>query len=284
MDLGYKIDQGKLGAANSVIIKQIELGAEKAGGSPWPLRLVVALLEDSDGVIDIDLPIEGDVNNPDFKYGKVVWQVIGNLFTKAVTSPFRLLGSMMGIESDKLSSIDFEAGSATLLPPEVEKLDQITAILSKRPKLSLAIYGGWDEVGDTRALQGRKLVQAALKRNKNLKIDSTQAMSVELLEVMAEDSLDKKELKELKTLYKEQYPEEAAYVRYYSTALIDKLVVLQPLSSTELQTLAQQRSIAIRDYLMKTPGFEKRLLIKENEAVKREKEEIIPTRLEIALP
>jgi hypothetical protein len=284
LDLGYKIDQGKLNGANRVIIKQIELGEEKAGGSPWPLRLVVALLEDSDGVIDIDLPIEGDVNNPDFKYGKVVWQVIGNLFTKAVTSPFRLLGSMMGIENDKLSSIDFEAGSATLLPPEVEKLDQITAILSKRPKLSLALYGGWDEVGDTRALQGRKLVQAALKRNKNLKIDSTQAMSVELLEVMAEDSLDKKELKELKASYKEQYPEEAAYVRYYSAALIDKLVVLQPLSSTELQTLAQQRSIAIRDYLMKTPGFDKRLLIKENEGVKGGKEEIIPTRLEIVLP
>lgn len=285
LNLGYKINQGKLNGANSVIIKQIELGEEKAGGSPWPLGLVVALLEDSDGVIDIDLPIEGDVNSPDFKYGKVVWQVIGNLFTKAVTSPFRLLGSMMGIESDKLSSIDFDAGSATLSPPQIEKLDQITTMLSKRPKLLLNVYGGWDEVQDVYALKGQKLVQAALKRNKDLKIDSTQAMSVELLEDIAEDSLDKKEFKELKASYKEKYPEEAAYVRHYSDALIEKLVPLQPLGSQDLQVLAQKRGETIRNYLVtKTPKFDKNVIIKGVEAVKENKNEEVHNRLEIVVP
>lgn len=162
------------------------------------MRLVVALLEDSEGVIDISLPVEGDVNKPDFKYGTVVWQVIKNLFTKAITSPFRLLGSMLGIESDTLSTIDFESGSTTLLPPQIEKLDQITTLLAKRPKLSLNLYGAWDEASDIYALKGRKLVQSALKRNKALKIDSPQAISVELLEDMAEESLEKKERKELK--------------------------------------------------------------------------------------
>jgi len=284
LDLGYKIDEGKLAGANRVIIKQIELGAEKEGGSPWPLRFVVALLEDSDGVIDIDLPIEGDVNNPDFKYGKVVWQVIGNLFTKAVTSPFRLLGSMMGIESDKLSSIDFEEGSATLLPPQVEKLDQVTMMLSKRPKLSLNVYGGYSELHDTHALKAKKLVQAALKRNKELKIDSAQAISLELLEDMAEESLEKKELKALKASLEEKYPEEAAYVRHYSAALIEKLIPLQPLSPQELNALAQQRSNTIQNYLMKTPGFEKRVIVKENEPIKGEKGDALPNRLEIIVP
>jgi hypothetical protein len=137
LNLGYVIDHGKLVGKNQVVIKQIELGEEKAGGAKWPLRLVVALLEDSDGVIDIDLPIEGDINNPDFKYGKVVWQVIGNLLTKAITSPFRLLGSLMGLDSedDSLSSVGFEAGEAIILPPEREKLDKLTAMLIKRPKL-----------------------------------------------------------------------------------------------------------------------------------------------------
>jgi len=284
LNLGYKIDGGKLNSTNQVVIKQIELGAEKEGGSPWPMRFVVALLEDSDGVIDIDLPIEGDVNKPDFKYGKVVWQVIGNLFTKAVTSPFRLLGSMMGIESDKLSSIDFEAGSSVLLPPQVEKLDQITMMLSKRPKLALSVYGGWDEVSDTRALKGRKLVQAALKQNKDMKIDSPQAMSVEMLEEMAEDALERKELKALKNKLEEQYPEEAAFVRHYSAALIERLIPLQPLTPQELQSLAQQRSEMIRNYLLKTPGFEKRVVIKGVEAVKAAKESDVPARMEIVLP
>lgn len=284
LDLGYKIDGGKLNGANQVVIKQIELGAEKEGGSPWPMRLVVALLEDSDGIIDIDLPIEGDVNNPDFKYGKVVWQVIGNLFTKAVTSPFRLLGSLMGIESDKLAAIDFEAGSSTLLPPQIEKLDNIVTMLSKRPKLSLNVYGGWDEVGDTYALKARKLVQAALKRNKDLKIDSPQAMSVELLEDMAEEAIEKKERKALKASLEEQYPEEAAFVRHYSVALIDKLIPLQPLTPQELQALAQQRGEMIRNYLLKSPGLEKRVIVKGVEAVKEIKGEEIPARLEVVVP
>jgi hypothetical protein len=284
LDLGYKIEGGKLGAANQVVIKQIELGEEKEGGSPWPMRFVVALLEDSDGVIDIDLPIEGDVNKPDFKYGKVVWHVITNLFTKAVTSPFRLLGSMMGIESDTLSSIDFEAGSSTLLPPQIEKLDNITLMLAKRPKLSLNVYGGWDEAGDTHALKARKLVQAALKRNKNLKIDSPQAMSVELLEDMAEDALERKELKGLRAKLEKEYPEEAAYVRHYSDALIDRLIPLQILTPQELQALAHQRSETIRNYLLKTPELEKRIMIKGNEAVQGTKGGDVPARLEIVIP
>lgn len=284
LNLGYKIDGGKLGASNQVVIKKIELGAEKEGGSPWPMRFVVALLEDSDGVIDIDLPIEGDVNKPDFKYGKVVWQVIENLFTKAVTSPFRVLGSMMGIESDKLSSINFDPGSAVLLPPEVEKLDQISALLAKRPKLALNIYGGYDEVADTRALKGQKLVQEALKRNKKLKIDSPQAMSVGLLEDIAEDMLERKERKELKEKLSAQYPEEAAFVRYYSAALIDKLIPLQTLAPQEIQALAQKRSQMIRDYLIKIPGLEKRIAVHSNESVKSTDKGASPVRLEIVIP
>ena len=284
LDLGYKIDEGKLNGANRVVIKQIELGAEKEGGSPWPLRFVVALLEDTDGVIDIDLPIEGDVNNPDFKYGKVVWQVIGNLFTKAVTSPFRLLGSMMGIESDKLSSIDFEAGGATLAPPQIEKLDIVTKMLAKRPKLSLNIYGGSDEVHDGYALKSYKLVQLAQKRVKGIKMDSVQAIPVDVLEEIAEESLEKKERKELKAALEEKYPEEAAFVRHYSAALIEKLVPLQPLNPQELQVLAQQRTQMIRTYLLRTPGLEKRVIPKEGEKVKAEKSDAVPNRLEIVVP
>jgi hypothetical protein len=284
LDLGYKIDEGKLGASNRVVIRQIELGAEKEGGSPWPMRFVVALLEDSDGVIDIDLPIEGDVNNPDFKYGKVVWQVIGNLFTKAVTSPFRALGSMMGIEGDKLSAIEFEAGSATLSPPEIEKLDTIISMLTKRPKLSLAVYGGWDEVHDGVALKSDKLAASAQKRLKEITIDSVQAIPIDVLEDIAEASLEKKELKTLKTTLVEKYPEEGAFVRHYSDALIEKLVPMQPLAPQELSALGAQRAEAIRNYLIKTPQIDQRLILKASEAVKASTSEAVANRLEIIVP
>ncbi|HZF69484.1 DUF748 domain-containing protein, partial [Sulfuricurvum sp.] len=284
LNLGYKIDQGQMNGDNKVVIKQIQLGAEKEGGSPWPMRLVVALLEDSDGVIDVSLPVEGDVNKPDFKYGSVVWQVIKNLFTKAVTSPFRLLSSMLGIENDKLSSIDFEGGSSVLQPPQIEKLDQIAGMLEKRPKLTLNIYGGWDAVSDTHALKAKKLVQAALKRNKNLKIDTPQAMSLDLLEDMADDSLDSKEIKTIKNNMEEKYPEEAAFVRHYSDVLIEKLIAIQTLTPQEMQLLAHQRAEGIRAYLAKNAGLEKRLVLKAEEAAKSSTGGEIPTRLEIVVP
>lgn len=283
LDLGYKIDQGKLNGANRVLIKQIQVGEEKEGGSPWPLRLVVALLEDSEGIIDIDLPIEGDVNSPDFKYGKVVWQVIGNLFTKAVTSPFRLLGSMMGIETDTLSSIDFEPGSVSLTPPQIEKLDKVTSMLTKRPKLMLHVYGSYDDTFDLYALKERKLVQAGANRNKKFKIDSIQAMSVEVLESIAEELLDKNELKALKSQYKEKYPEEAAYVRHFSAALVEKLIPLQPVNAAELQLLGQQRGDAIRNYFIKF-GLDKRVEIKSIEMIKDAKSDAIANKLEIVVP
>lgn len=283
LDLGYKIDHGKLNGANRVVIKQIEVGEEKIGGSPWPLRLVVALLEDSDGIIDIDLPIEGDVNSPDFKYGKVVWQVIGNLFTKAVTSPFKLLGSMMGIETDTLLSIDFEPGSSALTPPQIEKLDRVTSMLAKRPKLMLSVTGTYDDTFDAYALKEAKLVQSALKRNKNLKIDSIQAMSVEMLESIAADSLDKKELSELKAAYKEKYPEEATFIHNYSVVLVEKLIPLQPLSPSELQLLGIQRGESIRNYFIKA-GLDKRVELKTPDVTKDAKPEAIPAKLEIVTP
>jgi uncharacterized protein involved in outer membrane biogenesis/outer membrane protein OmpA-like peptidoglycan-associated protein len=284
LDLGYKINNGKLDAQNNVLIKQIELGEEQAGGSPWPMRLVVALLEDSEGVIDIDLPIQGDVNSPDFKYGKVVWQVIKNLFTKAVTSPFRLLGSIMGIENDTLSSIEFESGSAALLPPQKEKLDKIVEMFAKRPKLILEVYGASDPASDAHALKGQKLLLAAIKRNQELKIDSPQAMSLDLLELMAKESLERGEIKALKSKLEEQYKEESAFVRYYSAELIERLIAVQRVTPEEVQALSMQRSEQIRHYLSKNPGFEKRVVIKENESVHTNKKGEIPVRLGVVVP
>ncbi|MCK9371996.1 MAG: DUF748 domain-containing protein [Sulfuricurvum sp.] len=284
LNLGYKITDGKLNGANQVVIKRIELGEEREGGSPWPMRLVVALLEDSEGVIDIDLPVEGDVNSPDFKYGKVVWQVIGNLFTKAVTSPFKFLGSMMGIESDNISSIDFEGGSSSLLPPQQEKLDSIMTMLSKRPKLSLEIVGVSDSVNDGYALKEGKLVEAALKREKGAKIDSPQAIPLPLLESMADEVLAKGERSAIKAKLEESYPQESTFVRFYSTELIEKLIAFQTVLPQELHALATRRGEEIRRYLLKNPALEKQIILKGNDVLSGGKEGEVPVRLEIIVP
>jgi hypothetical protein len=283
LNLGYVIDKGKLNAQNKVLIKQIELGEEKAGGSPWPLRLVVALLEDSEGVIDIDLPIEGDINNPDFKYGKVVWQAIGNLFTKAVTSPFRLMGSLLGLESedDSLSCVNFEPGEAILLPPEREKLDKLTALLQKRPKLTLKIHGGWESIEDDKALRIQKLI-ASIMGNREAKM-SGDAMSIEYLDATAEKTLDPTELKELRNAMKAKYSEEGAYVKHYSAALIEKLITHQVIAPPELDALATARAQVVVNYLLQNPPLSGRAVVVENEKSAIDSKKLIASRLELTV-
>lgn len=125
LDLGYKIKNSKLLGANSIIIKNIKLGkeSEDENVTKLPLGFVIGLLEDNDGVIDIGMPVEGNLDEPDFKYGALVWKTFGKLIVRAVTSPFRFLGSLMGLDSDALEYAEFEAGNSNITPTEKEKLD-----------------------------------------------------------------------------------------------------------------------------------------------------------------
>lgn len=81
--------------------------------------------------MDIDLPVSGDLNDPEFRYGSIVWRAIGNLIGSVVTSPFKLLGSILGIETENLKSIDFAAGEYALIDSEEEKMEQYKQILEK---------------------------------------------------------------------------------------------------------------------------------------------------------
>jgi hypothetical protein len=285
LDLGYKINNGKLDGKNQVVIKQIELGEEKAGGSPWPMRLVVALLEDGEGVIDIDLPIQGDVNSPDFKYGKVVWQVIGNILTKAVTSPFKLLGSLMGISSDDetASSITFDPGEYELSPPMKERLDKLSAVLVKRPKLSLKVHGGWAAKEDERALRVQKLINTVIGADPKVKVDSTDAMSLEMLEKTAKKSMDPAEVKVLRVGLEKKYSQEAEFVRHYTSALIERLIELQVIAPPELGTLASARANSVIDYLGRNPALVSRIGVALSEKTVADTKENIPSRLEITV-
>jgi uncharacterized protein involved in outer membrane biogenesis len=283
LNLGYKINDGKLDAKNQVVIKQIELGEEKAGGSPWPMRLVVALLEDGEGVIDIDLPIQGDVNSPDFKYGKVVWQVIGNLLTKAVTSPFKLLGSMMGMsgDDDALSSVAFEPGEYELTPPVREQLDKLATVMAKRPKLSLKVHGTWAAKEDDRALRIQKLIRMVVGQDTKERIDSTDAMSLEMLEKTAKKSMDSSEVKTIRLAMEKKYTQEAEFVQHYTAALIDRLIALQVIVPPELVGLANARANAVVEYMQKNPALNNRISASLNEKASPDSKENIPSRLEV---
>ena len=151
----YRIDAGgKLEAANQVILNQLEFGAAIASpdATKLPVRLAVALLKDSHGVIDVNLPISGSINDPEFSVGGIIVKLIVNLIGKALTAPFSLFSG--GGTSD-LSQLACAPGAATLA--DASQLDALAQMLQDRPGLTLTITGAADLARERVAIE-----QAAL--------------------------------------------------------------------------------------------------------------------------
>ena len=157
LDLQYKLRSSQLEGANQIVIDKLTLGerVDSPDAFKLPLELAIAILKDSDGRINLGLPVSGNMDDPQFSYGAVVHKAIGNMLTKIVTAPFRALGSLFGVSGDKLEAIDFDPGSDRLLPPEREKLRQVAQVLSKRTQLKLLVPGQYSEVADGAALKAR---------------------------------------------------------------------------------------------------------------------------------
>ncbi|MEA3371704.1 MAG: DUF748 domain-containing protein [Campylobacterota bacterium] len=252
LDLGYDIQNSKLVGSNSVIIKQIKLGKEieDENITVLPLGFVIALLEDDEGIIEIDMPVEGNVDEPDFKYGALVMNTIGNLIVKAVTSPFRFLGSMMGMDGEALEYAEFEKGSSVVLPPEIEKLDQIAKMMRKRPKISLSLTPTYDASSDKRALQTQKLIASVIKESgiKN-KQEHESAMTIDLLEDIYEDMRDDEAVDKLQESLEEEYEGDELKAAYFS-ALVELCKDIQSVTKVELETLAKDRADNLQNYLL----------------------------------
>jgi len=273
LDLGYYIENSELLGSNSVMIKQINLGREieDENVTSLPLGFVIALLEDSEGVIEIDMPVEGNLDEPDFKYGALVMNTLGNLILKAVTSPFTFLGSMMGIDAEALEYAEFERGSSAILPPEREKLDQVAKMMSKRPKINLALTPIYDELSDTRAIQTQKLIDLVVKESgiKNKK-DHQTVMTTDMLEDIYEDVKDDDTLDKLEDRLEEEYKGEE-FERAYFSALLELCKDIQVVTQVELENLAKARTDAMLNYLTLEKKIEEtRLMLKPIVGVSQE--------------
>ena len=152
----YKVKERKLRGENKIVLKQVKLGeqVDTPGAADLPLDLAIAILRDSQGVIDIELPVSGDLNDPEFAYGAVIGKAFGGLLSGIVTAPFKALGGLFGAGSDsKLDSIDFEPGSAVLAPPEREKLAAVARAMNERTTLTLVVPPAHSVETDTPALK-----------------------------------------------------------------------------------------------------------------------------------
>lgn len=153
-EVAYQIDQRKLTAQNRLVLDQLTFGAkvDSPQATKLPVQLAVALLRDRNGVIDVNLPIGGSLDDPDFSVGGIVTKIIFNTIEKAVTAPFTLLGSLFG-GGEELSAIPFDPGSYTVSPAAETKLKALATAMTERPGLKLEITGLTDPESDRPGLQ-----------------------------------------------------------------------------------------------------------------------------------
>ncbi|HJW08104.1 MAG TPA: DUF748 domain-containing protein [Holophagaceae bacterium] len=178
--LGWTIQKGKLDVDAKVRIQQRKLDAQvlakldqfylgekvqSPDATHLPVKLALAILRDRKGVIDIDLPIEGSLDDPQFRVGRIIWHAIGNLLTKIVASPFTLLAKAFGGGSEDLSAVDFPPGSAEPSPEARKKAEILAKSLNGRPELKMEVEGAADPGADGRFFK-RQRVERLLRELK----------------------------------------------------------------------------------------------------------------------
>jgi hypothetical protein len=158
VDLDYTLDGSRVVGKNNIVLDRLVLGerVESPDAIDLPLTLALALLKDSRGVIDVALPLRGDLSNPQFDYGALFGLAIKSMLTKAIKSPFTLLAKLVGGKAADLRTVAFGPGDTQLAPAQLDSLAKVAQALIARPQLALEIRPQVD-VDDGRVLAERAL-------------------------------------------------------------------------------------------------------------------------------
>ena len=256
MDVAYKIEpDGRLEARNQVVLNQLTFGdkIESKDATKLPVLLAVALLKDRNGVIDINLPVSGSVNDPKFSVGGIIVKVIINLLVKALTSPFALLS---GGGSDDLSVVEFQPGTAVMSASGAGAIDKVAKALTERPALKMTVTGASDPVGERDAFQ-RAAIDARLAaeaRRENLRAGEPAAPASGASAPPALPPAERTRL--LTRLYKDtDIPNKprnvVGFAKELPPAEMEALLKTRmPVSDDAMRELALQRGLAVRDALI----------------------------------
>ncbi|WP_161965901.1 DUF748 domain-containing protein [Steroidobacter cummioxidans] len=247
-ELKYHVEDRKLDASHHIVIDNLEFGdkTDSKDAAPIPLKLAVALLKDRHGIIDLNLPVSGTLDDPKFRLGPIIWKALLNLLTKVVTAPFAALGALFG-GGEELAFVDFPAGSSELPASQAEKLNTLAKALIERPQLKLSVPLTVVSAQDSEAI-----ARAALQDK--LPPDTS-------TEPPKDDAAKRQRIAVLEKVYKEitksapNYPPETqtdkgidydARLKFLEQSLIDRL---KP-DDAALTALAQQRARAVQDTLL----------------------------------
>ena len=285
VDVSYLVQpDGKLTATNKVILNQLAFG-EKVPGSTasLPVKLAVALLADRNGVIDIDLPISGSLNDPQFSLGPVIVKVIVNVIVKAITAPFSLLANAFGGGGEELSTVGFAPGSAELRPEAKAGLDKVAKALADRPSLQLTVVGTSSVEAEREGFKRERLdaLVRAEKRRITVKEGGTTSAAV---------SISPAEYPELlKEVYKRaDMPKPRNLIglaKDLPVPEMEKLLLADiKVNDDAMRELAVQRGVAVKDYLASRDLPPERLFLGAAKAVPPEAKWTPRAELNLAMP
>lgn len=243
MDVAYQVQpDGQLSASNRLTLNQLTFGNPVEGApNSLPVRLAVSLLADRQGVINLDLPISGSLNDPEFRIGAILFKVVVNLIGKALTAPFALLASALGGGED-LDHVTFAPGSAELSASARKGLDKIVQALTDRPGLKLSVTGQSSlarERDGLRHAQLDALILAEKRRRTPGNTEPVQAAEYPTLLRAVYRNTDMPKPRNLVGLTRDLPPAEM------ETLLLSHL----PATEVQAQDLAQRRAEAVRAYL-----------------------------------
>lgn len=261
VELAYRVEQQKLIAENSLKVDQLTLGerVDSPDATSLPVTLALALLRDNAGLIAVNLPISGSLSDPQFSLGGIIFKVFVNLITKAVTSPFTLLGAVFG-GGEELAYGEFLPGKAELTPVTIAKLDSLAKALKERSQLKLDITGRIDPITDA---EGLRLVSLD-KKIKTIKFRELRKKNpaIQIENVVVEET-------DRKTYIEEVYSAEKMTKQRNFIGVAKKLAPQEALNLVlrntmvlpeNLRSLAQQRAEVVLDYMEQQGGIGKERL------------------------
>ncbi|GJM04930.1 MAG: hypothetical protein DHS20C09_09210 [marine bacterium B5-7] len=256
LSMDYKIANNQLDGSNSIILEKLVLGDKviSPDAMDLPLDMAISLLEDDNGKIDIQLPIKGDLNNPEFEMKTVINKAIGNLFGGIVTAPFKFIGSILGMSGDELKFVHFVPGETDITPPEAEKLMLLSQALLERPALLLIVSGAYDQELDSIALAKKSLLESIskIRGSEQALLNYSEPEVQDAIMELANQQLDKtNRLKIKESVSADETVNDAVISRVYHKSLFNELtrVASAEINPDSLSALATERAKVIVNFI-----------------------------------
>lgn len=283
LDLKYTLKAGQLNANNQMVLSNLQLGArvEYPDAMDLPLDLALALLKNSNGVIDLEIPVTGDVNDPEFNFGPAIRRAISNILTNIVAAPFRLLGGLIGGGSDtSLDHMRFLPGRTDIAAPEQQRLQQLGEALLQRPQLVLEVPMVNAGAFDIAALQEAAVdlrIESVLATPEGetaagsppLSLTARRTLALEAMYSNASLDTPLTEIRLQHTTVPEPATDQAGAasqtlaaasgqldVLAYNADLRQRLIDAETVSQSDIDSLARNRADNVVQYLVSTSGID----------------------------